>query len=334
MEFRDLDNQYLDDCVKIALCQYNEEQKLVPALYFKDYEKEIYQSVKRLFDNDTGILAFEKEKLVGYLCFGKTWGENADGIKEISSPLCGYGISKGYDRGKITSLLFQHASEILCKKGVGNYNITVYAHDMDVISSYVLNNFGILCTDEIRMIDSPICEDFTHKYTYEELSTEEIDNKAECLLVLWHELVEHLRKGPTYYSGEEFTDSAYIDYIHEEDTRVFVAKEQENIIGMIDVSKDGNNFVTKEEDTINVGDLYLKPDFRGQNVTQELLLYVTNTLKEEGVKRLWVEHGTTNPTAQRFWGKYFHQFTYTLTRKIDEKILTNYNGYFNISNLF
>ncbi|MBZ9689626.1 GNAT family N-acetyltransferase [Clostridium estertheticum] len=322
MEFKKLDNQYLDACVNIAAGRYSEEQKAVPALYFKDYEKEIYKSVKHIFDNDTGIMAFEKGELAGYLSFGEIWEEHDNLIKGISSPLCGYGISKGYDRGKIASLLFQHASEILCKKGVGIYNITVYAHDIDVITSYVLNNFGILCTDAIRIIELPICAEPIGKYTYEELSAEEIDNKADCLLEMWHKLVEHLRMSPTYYPGEEFTDSAFLDYIHEEGTRVFVAKEQKNIIGMIDVSKDGNNFVTREEDTMNVGDLYLKPLFRGQNITQELLLYVSNTLKKEGVKRLWVEHGTTNPTAQHFWGKYFNRFTYTLTRKIDERILT------------
>lgn len=314
MEFRNLDIQYLDECVKIAAHQYREEQKLVSALYSKDYEKEIYQSVKYIFDNGTGMIAFEKEKVVGYLGFGKIFGGD---VNAISSPLCGYGISERYDRGKIASLLFQHASEILCEKGVASYNITVYAHDMEVIKAYVLNNFGILCTDAIRIIDSPICAEPTGKYTYEELSTNELEKKTEYLLKMWHKLVEHLRMSPTYYPGEEFTDSVYLDYIHEEDTRVFVVKEQENIIGMIDVSMDSNNFVTREEDTANVSDLYLEPDFRGQNITQGLLLYVSNTLKKEGIKRLWVEHGTTNPTAQRFWGKYFYPFTYTLTRKID-----------------
>lgn len=319
MEFRKLDNKYLDACVSIVMHQYCKEQESVSALYSKDYEKDIYQSVKRIFDYETGIMAFEKDKLVGYLAFDGIWGKQY--IKGVSSPLCGYGISKEYDRGKLSSLLFQHASEVLCKKGVGIYNITVYAHDIEVINCYVLNNFGILCTDAIRMIDVPICGESIGKYTYEELSAEEIDNNTDSLLEMWRKLVEHLRMSPTFYPGEEFTDSAFLNHIHEEGTRVFVAKEQKNIIGMIDVSKDGNNFVTMEEDTMNVGDLYLKTDFRGNNIAQELLLYVNNTLKKEGVKRLWVEHGTTNPTAQRFWGKYFNQFTYTLTRKIDERIL-------------
>lgn len=71
---------------------------------------------------------------------------------------------------------------------------------------------------------------------------------------------------------------------------------------------------------MNVADLYIKPEFREYNITTCLLLFVNNALNKEGMNRLWVEHGTTNPTAQRFWGKYFKHFTYTLTRKIDERI--------------
>jgi hypothetical protein len=53
--------------------------------------------------------------------------------------------------------MFQHASETLCEKAVTLYNIKVYAHDTEVITSYVLNNFGILCTDAIRSTDSTVC---------------------------------------------------------------------------------------------------------------------------------------------------------------------------------
>jgi ribosomal protein S18 acetylase RimI-like enzyme len=321
MEFIKLDNQYLEDCVDLAVSQYNEEKKSVNALYSKDYKKQIYQSIKRIFEMDMGIIALEKGKLVGYLAFVGGWERKSSPKKETASPLCGYGISKEYDRGKIASLLFQHASEMLCKKGVGFYNITVYAHDIEVITSYVLNNFGILCTDEIRMVDSPICPEPIGKYTYEEMLKEEIIQKKEQILKLWCGLVQHLSTGPTYYPGDEFTDDVFLEYIQDENTRLFVAKDHENIIGMMDVSKDGNNFVSRENDTMNVSDLYFKAEYRGQQAAEELLLHVNNTLKKEGVKRLWVEHGTTNPTAQRFWGKYFNKFTYTLTREIDERML-------------
>ncbi|WZL73133.1 GNAT family N-acetyltransferase [Clostridiaceae bacterium 35-E11] len=171
------------------------------------------------------------------------------------------------------------------------------------------------------MIDMPICEEPEGEYTYKELTKNEIEIKVDCLLELWRNLVQYLRMSPTYYPEDEFTDRAFLDHIHNKGTRLFVVEQNQKIIGMIDVSKDSNSFITTEEDTMNVGELYIKQNYRGYNIVAGLLLHVNNTLKKEGVKRLWVEHGTTNPTAQRFWGKYFNQFTYTLTRKIDERII-------------
>lgn len=322
MEFRKLDNKYIDECVSIAFNQYCKEQRLVAALYDKDYRKEIYKSIHAIFECGNGVMAFEEDKLVGYLAFGGIWNKTVDLelINAISCPLCGYGISEGYDRAKVASLMFQHASEMLCEKAVALYNIKVYAHDTEVITSYVLNNFGILCTDAIRSTDSPISTNSARKYSYKELSKEEVNKNEEELLKLWHELVKHLRTSPTYYPGEEFTDDVYFEYIHHENTRLFVAKDDENIIGMMDVSRDGNSFINKECDTMNVGDLFFKPNYRGLQAAEGLLSYVNDTLRKEGVKRIWVEHGTTNPTAQRFWSKYFGRFTYTLTRKIDRRI--------------
>lgn len=322
MDFEELNSTYIDDAVKLALDNYYAEQRQSEALYNKSYENEIYQSINELFDKKIGVVVLEKGELIGYLAFGNMWGSKANGVKSVSSPIHGYGIKPGTDRKKITSLLFQYASQSMCKARVGNYNITVYAHDIDVLSSYVLNQFGILCADAIRNINSPINKSFNEQYVYEELSSKEKIYQAEYLLCLYHELIEHLRRSPTFYPGEEFTDKIFLDYIQDEGTRIFVAKDCYGIIGMMDASNDGNNFVTRETDTMNVGDLFLKEAYRGKNVAQDLLLYVSNILKKDGVNRLWVEHGTTNPTAQRFWDKYFSNFTYTLTRNIDERILS------------
>lgn len=46
---------------------------------------------------------------------------------------------------------------------------------------------------------------------------------------------------PTYNLGEDFTDSVFLNHIHDEGTRIFVVEDNENIIGMIDTSKDSNS---------------------------------------------------------------------------------------------
>lgn len=267
-------------------------------------------------------MALEDNKLIAYLAFGHINNSPNATINSISSPIHGYGIGN-INRKKISSSLFQYASEKLCKKNVGQFQVTVYAHDTEVISSYALNQFGILCTDTIRDCNTPISNTaISNDYIqYKELTKIEIINHEQQLLSLYQQLVKHLQMSPIYYPGREFSDKLYLDYIRCADIQMFVAIHKDKIIGMIDASNDGNNFISQELDTFNLGTLYLEQEYRGKNIAKELLSFTIDNLKKKGVKRLWVEHGTANPSARGFWDTYFDNFTYTLTRDIDSSML-------------
>ena len=84
----------------------------------------------------------------------------------------------------------------------------------------------------------------------------------------------------------------------------------------MDASKNGNSFITDHSDYYNVGDIYVKRRYRGQLIAQKLLQHVNDVLRHEGISHLWVEHGTANPIARRFWNKYFTIYSYTSIRDI------------------
>lgn len=81
---------------------------------------------------------------------------------------------------------------------------------------------------------------------------------------------------------------------------------------------DNERFLLNHKRVYNVGDIYVEEGSRGKLMAQALLIYVNNTLMEENVEKLWVEHGngTANPNATGFWDKYFENYTYTLVREI------------------
>lgn len=324
MFLKELDMNFLDEAVELAIENYKLEQEKVNALYNIDYKDELYILLRELFNKKFGSMIFNNNReLIGYLAFSGMYDTHIENIKRSYSPIYGYSIKTGNSRDKTISLLFQHVSEKLVKNNVGFFEIKVYAHDADVITSYVLNQFGILCTDTIKNIETPICETFKGSYNYVELTKQDIIANKTVLLQLWSRLRNHLRKSPTYYPGVEFTDDVYWNYINDSSTRLFVARDGVEIIGILDASRDGNCFANIDDKTMNVGDLYILESYRGQNVAQELLQFANGIFINEGYKRLWVEHGTTNPNAIRFWDKYFSRFTYTLTRTIDERIILN-----------
>jgi GNAT superfamily N-acetyltransferase len=158
--------------------------------------------------------------------------------------------------------------------------------------------------------------------TFREFSKSDISEHKERLLQLWRNLANHLRESPTYYNGVEFTDAAYWEHVNNDNTRLFTALDsRRNIIGIVDTSHDEFCFAWSDPATLNVGDLYVEPAYRGKRVAQGLVQYASDVLLKDNFKRLWVMHGTGNPNALRFWSKYFTGFVYQLTRSIDSRII-------------
>ena len=58
-------------------------------------------------------------------------------------------------------------------------------------------------------------------------------------------------------------------------------------------------------------------------VYTELLAFLLQTLKAEGYTRLGVDFESFNPTARGFWLRYFTPYTYSVARRIDERICPN-----------
>ena len=88
------------------------------------------------------------------------------------------------------------------------------------------------------------------------------------------------------------------------------------VLAYIDITGEGENFVGYDKKMRNIHGTYCVPEFRGQNVIQDLLEHVIRTLKTEGFELLGVDHESTNPTANRFWRKYFTDYTCSVLRKI------------------
>jgi GNAT superfamily N-acetyltransferase len=316
MIFEELSEKYLEDAVKLAQIQYNMEQKYIESLYKKDYKEVLTGSLKEIFKSKYGAVAVEKGKVLGYLSFWGGFPGHFGNVKGSFSPLFANAFN-GEDRGKTASLLFQHVSQEMIKEEILSYAICVYGHDTEVMTSFIMNGFGIRCSDAIRNVDKPLDVKISTEYSYEEIHF----NDAHCLLPLKNGLVRHLRKSPTYFPNYEFSEENFIEMCQRRQSRFFIAKNDSEIIGYIEIMSDGETFITEEPDMLNICGAYLKENYRGKNILQSLLSFVLETLKNEGIKRLGVDCETINPSALRFWGKYFDNYTYSLVRRIDERII-------------
>jgi len=316
MIFDKLNEKYLEDAVKLAQAQYNMEQKHIEALYQKDYKDVLTDLLSEIFKRNYGSVAVERGKVLGYLSFWGGINGLFGNVKGAFSPLFANGYG-GENRGKMVSLLFQHGSEEMIKEEILSYAICVYSHDVEVMTALSMNGFGMRCSDALRNVDNPLHIQVNREYSYEEIPYSE----GSCLLPLKNNLVRHLRKSPTFIPNEELSEESFIDLCCRRQSRFFIAKDKSEIIGYLEITKDGETFISEEPDYMHLVGAYLKEDYRGKNIYQSLLSFVLETLKKDGIKRLGVDCETINPTAIRFWGKYFDKYTYSFVRRIDERIL-------------
>lgn len=304
------DMSYAAQIIEMAYENYIAACKTIHQLE-KINSSEIGKSIKKAIKDGNGLLCVDDNRLLGYLLYSSHGGNSED--SNYYFPVWGYG-SIADDSEKIISMLFQKIAEEHFSGGKIHYEFKFYPHDEEIIKLFSYMQFGIQCVEDIKHTDEVIFEGEIHNIR--ELTQQEI-------IIRWTEvwdsvfmLTDHLRKSPIFYPGEEFTEEVYKDYLLDKDTRFFVYENKDEIIGIMDANKNGSSFITDRNNYFNVGDIYVKERYRGQLIAQKLLQYVNDVLQQEGISHLWVEHGTADPHARRFWSKYFTTFSYTLIRDI------------------
>jgi GNAT superfamily N-acetyltransferase len=311
IRFEPLAERHIHDATMLALTACAHEREHVPALAAEGLPAMLGRSIAKLATGGTGVAALDGDRLLGYLALiGPIEGFwNSTGC---FAPLHGLAVS-GDERGRLTSLLFQHAAEPMVARGVDTFAISTYRHDRAIGESLALNGFGIRNADAIRMVDPPIDVPPVPGITYREIAWED----AGPLLPLLNGLVRHLRQSPTFVANDEFTPESFAARREDRQTRHFVAFAGDEPVGYLELTDDGWNVLTTAPDMRNICGAFLAETHRGRGIYDGLLAFTLRTLQIEGVRRVGVDFETMNPTALRFWTRYFDRYTSSYARRID-----------------
>jgi len=313
MRFEPLTDQHIQEAVALARAAYDREREHIPALAAGDVSGVLTEAIGALVRNGHGMAAIDDGRLVGYMAFygpyGNFWGSGMG----CFTPLHGHGAT-GANRTRLTSLLFQHAAEVVTAQGTDTFAITTYRHDHEAATALSLNGFGIRNADAIRAIDPRLDVAPTPGIAYEEIPWTE----AAVLLPLKNGLVRHLRQSPAFVANDEFTAESFAELLSERQTRFFVAREGDTPVGYMEVADAGESYLSAAPDMRNICGAFLLESYRGRGIYQNLLQLVLDTLRAEGVRRVGVDFETMNPTALHFWTKYFDVYTHSYARRIDD----------------
>lgn len=315
-----LDSSYIKTAVEMAQENYDLERQSVTALGSIDNRAFYYSKIERLFESGIGRIAFQNDEPVGFLAFSQIF-DTGNGRMGATSPLYGYGI-RNEDRGKVIGHLFQAAAAEICEKHAGSLRINVYAHDTDVLNMYIMSAFSMDTTDVIGNTSIEIPSADRKDYIFAELDRKQVLEYRTDVIELYRNLINHLRVSPIFYPCNGFLpiEDRFEDFLSE-DMRIFAAFQNNQLIGMIDSEPTDIEFAKTDSQAIGMGDVFIKPDYRGRGLGAALLAFANNRIRESGIDRVFVTHGTINPTARGFWDKYFMNYSYAMTRRIEPEML-------------
>jgi len=311
LECKPLGMEHIEAAKQIALANYREEREYVPQLP----EEPKLPDVSYFLENGYGVVALDGGSVVGYLCFYQPWEGAFDTENSLGtfSPLHANGAQKE-NRARIYQELYAYAAKYLAKKNIKGLGICLYAHEEESKRALFEYGFGMRCKDSIQKLSEfQLQQGLNTELEFTELKVDEFPQIHDMRF----SLNEHLKESPCFMQADANDFARWIAKVDAGDRRTFIARKDGEIVAYIDVAEEGENFVTVNPRMRNIQGAYCKPEYRGRKIYDALLAYVVEVLKEEGYEYLGVDFESYNPTANRFWKKHFHEYTNSVTRRIE-----------------
>lgn len=313
MIIRDFEPKHTEEAEKIAIDVYDRERAFTQELP----EISGIPILKHLSGNGFGVAAFEGGKMVGFLCSAGPF-ENAfrsTDVQGVFSPMGANGAA-AENHGRIYAALYQAAAKKWVKAGAMSHAICLYEHDEEAKQQLFRYGFGMRCADAIRPMETINCAK-CDGYEFLELPKEDYS----YIYPLHLALNEHCCSSPFFVNRRPDTREEFLDSSERNKVRYFAAKTGGELCAYMEVSEEGETFAASGNFYRHITGAYCIPEHRGIGVYKNLLNYVINTLKAEGYTRLGVDFESINPSGSGFWLKYFHAYTNSVVRRIDERIM-------------
>ena len=307
--------RHAEDAARLVLQKYETEAGVVDALPYFNGHDFICKMLLDMCHHEYGVAAFENSTLVGFMTCYAPISNYFGASTGLFSPIHAHATTVK-DSAKIYSRLYQEASKKWVGENLLSHAIALYAHDSDAIGSFFHNGFGLRCVDAIKKLEK-MDNIALEGYSYSECTASDYSAIADFENILTH----YLRTAPMFMPRQADSDKQTIERaVLESGARFFIAKYKDAPIGFLRIDDTGENFICERQDMKNVCGAYLMPEHRSKGVFHNLLTNVCNLLTDEGYKRLGVDYESLNPTANAFWPKYFTPYTFSVTRRIDERI--------------
>lgn len=316
VEFIKLEQTYVDEAIKLVISSYQDEKFFVPFLPDAEFLlNDIRKKVAHLFQNGLGILATYNPKLVGFIAGYKIdegfFGEN----KGIYVPLFGHGVNKK-NKHWLYKELYTYAAENWVKQSYTSHAITSFAHDEDTINSWFWLGFGLRCVDGMRKVK-------TMPYSCSEIDIKKSGkDDIPTIAPLHREHNLYYRTSPIFMPNlEEDPINDLAEWLKEENHHLWIAYKKNKPVGYMRIQPNAESFISAHPEVMNITGAFVAPKERKLGIAYKLLAEIQTWLEEKEYSLCGVDFESINIKGSTFWNKNFTPYTYSMVRRVDERIM-------------
>jgi len=229
--------------------------------------------------------------------------------------LFGHGAVKENHK-EIYQQLYRKVAKIWVDREIMQHAITLYAQDKLTLETWFWLGFGMRCVDGIREVTPT--NDEKPEITIKKAKISDV----ESLEIIDQKHNKYYRSSPLFMPVEEENSVDHLTrWLNEENHHLWIAYNGDQVIGYMRIEPTGESYIVEYKDVMNVTGAYVDPTHRGKGIGACLLDSIQSWLLSNNYSLCGVDYESFNISGSRFWGKYFTAYTYSLVRRIDERIL-------------
>lgn len=285
---------------------------------FLDFESPLKERLKRLVHESSVWGIFSGQCLVGFMGgigIGPLFGRDPG----VVIPAYAWSVEGSQRIERIITLLTQVMHDWV-ERSHTSVAWTIMAHDRSALKVARQMGFGNRCADAIRNVDHPITH--SHSYRIERLEPASLEQIA-----ILHQAHNRYYRNPPLWmpNPEEDPLKDLRTWMADDDHRIYAAWDDSSVMGYLRVQPHAESYVSHHPKLRNITAAYVDPSARHHGIASALLASAIHDMKRAGVKWCGVDYETINPSGSAFWEKHFDAYTFSLTRRIDERIVTLLN---------
>ena len=315
IQYEPINKKHINPALDIVMSAYNEEKIAVPFLPDElAHLDSIRESMSNLFNRGIGVAAISNNELIGFLA-GFEIAEFFGKCKGVYSPLYGHGVIKRY-RKSVYQELYKRAADLWTKKVCMTHAVTFFAHDSETIDNWFWQGFGLRCVDAIREVAAIYASNST--FVICKADADDIPGLAD--IHRQHNL--YYKNSPIFLPrNEEDPVQDLTEWLEHNNHHLWVAYHDQKPLGYMRIEPGAETFVSEHPTVMNITGAYVLDNERRSGIGLMLLKTIQQWLLQNGYPLCGVDFESINTTGSNFWTKHFTPYTYSMVRRIDERII-------------